>query len=442
MKISSESQLDDTARVASSRGVSRRVFLKTAAAGAATAAALRTPPVGSQSLWAAPAVARKRPPNLLFINVDQLSHFALPQFGCTQVQTPNLDRLARRGTSFELSHCANPLCSPSRACWFTGRATSEHAMVFNDAGLTLRPEIPDLGAWLRHTGYETFYVGKWHIPGRDVDDSFHVFHEACAVGEHSDTAISRSCEAFLANRSSSTPFFLTAGLMNPHDCCGWVGLNKDSPAEFRYPGIEPQLPPLPANFKFDVREPEFLVSHLRHGQENFNKNWSEMVWRYYIWSYYRQVEMVDASIGRILDALENSPHAANTLLVFTSDHGDAMGCHRLFHKLSCYEHAIRVPMIVSWPGEVAEKHIDSTHLVSGLDLAPTLCDYAGTAAPPDMRGLSLRGLIEQPSRSWRDYLVSDCFVIGRMVRSARYKYIAYQGDKTDQLFDLGSDPDE
>jgi choline-sulfatase len=151
--------------------IGRRTFLKGTALGAAAAW------TGAPAAWPAPAAPRNRPPNILFINVDQLSAFALPQFGCAQAETPNLDRLARRGTSFELSHCADPLCSPSRACWFTGRAPTEHGMLFNDLGFRVRPEIPDLGTWLRRAGYATFHVGKWHIPGREVGGSFHVLHE-------------------------------------------------------------------------------------------------------------------------------------------------------------------------------------------------------------------------------------------------------------------------
>ena len=149
--------------------------------------------------------------------------------------------------------------------------------------------------------------------------------------------------------------------------------------------------------------------------EKFCKTWSDTVWHYYVWSYHRQVEMVDASIGRILDALENSPHADNTLIVFTSDHGDGMAHHRLFHKLSFYDGSLRVPLIVSWPGQVAENHVDRTHLASGFDLTPTLCDYAGTAPPPEQRGLSLRPVIKGRNPSWRDYVVAHNYVIGRMV---------------------------
>ena len=414
--------------------ISRRSFLKTTALGAAAAAA-------GSTAWAVPAISRQRPPNLLFINVDQLSVNALPQFSCQQVQTPNLDRLAQRGTSFQLSHCADPLCSPSRATWFTGRAPTEHGMLFNDRGFTLHPSIPDLGAWLRDGGYDTYYAGKWHVLGRDLGGSFKVLHEACPVGEHSDAALSRACEGFFEHRpASAAPFFLVAALMNPHDICGWIGLNYKLLPEFPYPEIEAQLPPLPPNFNFDTREPEFFIAHTRNSVLHHSAQWSETTWRYYAWSYYRQVEMVDASIGRILDALENSPHADNTVVVFTSDHGDAIGCHRLTTKLSFYQNSVGVPMIVSWPGQVPENHVDYTHLVSGFDLTPTLCDYAGKAPPPDQRGLSLRPVLENRAASWRDYVVAHNYVIGRMVRSARYKYIAYQGDKTDQLFDLANDP--
>ena len=170
--------------------LSRRSFLRRTAL--TTAAALSGAALSGAVAWPAPAVPRNRPPNLLFINVDQMSACAMPQFGGSHVETPHVDRLTQRGTSFELSHCADPLCSPSRACWFTGRAPTEHGVLFNDLGFRLRPEIPDLGDWLRRAGYETFHVGKWHIPGREVGDSFHVLHEGSTIGDHGDAANSRA----------------------------------------------------------------------------------------------------------------------------------------------------------------------------------------------------------------------------------------------------------
>ena len=161
---------------------------------------------GRRSLWPVrprrgrPPRRCKRPPNLLFINVDQLSLYADPAIRLHAGGDAEHRSLRARGTSFELSHCADPLCSPSRACWFTGRAPTEQGMLFNDLGFRLRPEFPDLGGWLRRAGYETFHVGKWHIPGREVGGSFNVLHEGSTIGDHGDAATARACEALLRNR--------------------------------------------------------------------------------------------------------------------------------------------------------------------------------------------------------------------------------------------------
>ena len=413
---------------------SRRSFLKTAALGTAAVAL-----AGHAS-----AVVGRRKPNLLFINVDQMSHFAVPAFGGTRVKTPNLERLMARGTTFEQTYCADPVCCPSRACWFTGRAPTENGVLYNDNRCQLRKDLPDLGAWLRgQAGYETFHVGKWHVTGRDVEDSYTVLHPGSVDGEHTDMAIAQACEGVLKNRGAGgSPFLLVAGLMNPHDICAFSGVNAAWPKEFPYPIIEDQLPPLPANFQFDAREPEFFRTFVRNGQQLHAQKWSDQIWRYYIWCYERQAEMVDAALGQILDALESSAHADNTIVVFTADHGDAMASHRLSAKVNLYEQATRVPLIVSWPGQVAAGKIDRTHAASGFDLVPTLCDYAGITPPLDQRGFSLRPVLERNNQPWRDYVVSHSLVAGRMVRSARYKYITYQGSPTEQLFDLGNDPGE
>lgn len=419
------------------QSLSRRSFLKTAALGTAAVAS------SGPRLWSAPAVAGKGRPNLVFVNVDQLSNLALSPFGGTGMETPNLDRLMARGTTFQLSYCADPVCCPSRACWVTGRAPTENGVVYNDAHCSLDPKLPDVGSWLRSEGgYETFHVGKWHVTGRDVEDGFTVLHPGSGDGEHTDMPIARACEGVLRNYPvGGKPFFLMAGLMNPHDQCAFSHVNSSWWREFPYPLLEEQLPPLPASFAFDPREPEFFTTYVRNGQQRAVQAWSEETWRYYVWNYRRQVEMVDGAIGRILNALENSPHADNTLLVFSSDHGDAMASHRLSAKLALYEQEASVPMIVSWPKEAATGRIDRSHLVSGFDVLPTLCDYAGIAPPPDQRGRSMRPVLgDNNPRSWRDYVVSHSYVAGRMVRTARYKYIAYQGSKTDQLFDMLSDP--
>jgi choline-sulfatase len=105
-----------------------------------------------------------------------------------------------------------------------------------------------------------------------------------------------------------------------------------------------------------------------------------------------------------------------------------------------YEEAVAVPFVVSWPGRIAEGVQDATHLVSGLDLAPTLCDFAGIEAPPKARGRSLRPLLEQKPTEWREFVVSETSIRGRMVRTPEYKLITYKDDPTEQLFDMKADP--
>jgi arylsulfatase A-like enzyme len=138
------------------------------------------------------------------------------------------------------------------------------------------------------------------------------------------------------------------------------------------------------------------------------------------------------------------------VVIFTSDHGEGLGAHHWVVKLSLYEEPAKVPMVVRFPGVVPAGVVNREHLVSGIDLMPTLCDYAGLSVPPDCRGRSLKGILERPSSAWRQFVVSELAtdpqrpeVMGRMVRTARFKYIAYSiGKNNEQLFDLAADPGE
>jgi arylsulfatase A-like enzyme len=162
-------------------------------------------------------------------------------------------------------------------------------------------------------------------------------------------------------------------------------------------------------------------------------------------------EQVDRAIGLILDGLDEGGMADNTLVIFTSDHGDGCASHRWAAKNTLYEEPMRVPFIVRFPGKVPAGVTDETHLVSGLDVLPTLCDYAGLNGPAT-HGRSLRSIIEDASSPWRDYLVAEVTgrrketgdeLRGRMVRAACYKYNVYDaGENREELFDLEADPGE
>jgi len=417
-------------------GLSRRRFLKCGALGSA-ALVVKSPSARSQTTTAA-----KRP-NFLYIITDQQGLDTLSAYGCRGVKTPHLDRLAARGVSFIESHSTNPVCSPARSSLFTGRMSSETGVVKN--GLPIREGVPNVGQWLGREGYEAVYVGKWHlpqsytksIPGFSVIPAGNNGH-----GTLLDRSVSKVCQGFLHNRDSAKPFVLVASFLQPHDVCQWTSMHKKAPDELPYPQIADELPPLPSNFNFDPREPAGVASQ----RQRQKTNWSELQWRYYVWSYYRMVEEVDAEIGRVLDTLEGSGLAENTVVVFTSDHGEGRGRHQMIVKNYLYEEALKVPLIFSCPGRIAEGVQDRTHLVSGVDVMDTVCDFAGVKPPPHITGGNLRPLLEKRVVEWREFAMAEVKLTGPKpgfaIRTPDYKYITYHEDPVEQLFDMRDDPGE
>jgi arylsulfatase A-like enzyme len=405
--------------------------------------------------WARAAETRRQP-NFLVILTDQQSIDALSAAGNPWVKTPNMDRLAARGVSFGRSYCTYPLCGPARASLFSSRMPHEVGVEANDAS-RIPAEMPTMGALLREAGYSTAYAGKWHIPvvypgyakpgtaaaaipGFDVlplDGKIEKFGNGPTCGLKVDVAATAAAVGFLAGRKGKTqPFALVASILNPHDICG-LPRNKAEFARLVDPGNP--LPPLPKNFKATDDEPSVL-------KRSREESWTEEQWREYRGVYFRLVEAADTHVGRIMEALEKSGHADNTIVLFTSDHGEMNGSHQQKVKVKFYEEAVAVPLIVCVPGVTDKPQVDRTHLVSGLDIMPTLCDYAGAAAPASLLGRSLRPLIEAKPVAWRDCVVSELVAGGtpaRMVRSARYKYVVYaSGQDREQLFDLDADPGE
>lgn len=424
----------------SSREINRRDFIKL---GSSAVALLASAPL-MRNAFGGRRGRTPKPKNIVLIITDQQHIDTIAAGGCRHVRTPALDRLKTSGVSFTQSYSANPLCSPARSAVFTGRTSSECAVHIN--GRPIRSDIPNLGQWLsEQTDYETFYAGKWHLPGTYMSHipGFKVINTGIGgFGYLCDTVMSRACEGFLRNRSKSKPFFLVASFMQPHDICEWLRLNMDNPGQLRYPELASELPELPGNFEYDENEPD-TIRRMRRGNEPFKGKWDKEHWRYYRWSYYRNIEYVDAEIGRVLQALDEHGHVNDTLIVMTADHGEGMGHHQMVRKSSFYNEAARVPLLFSWPGHVAENKTDTVHLASGLDITPTLCDYAGIQPPAHMRGVSLRAILEANGTLSRDFIVSEVSTnTGRMLRTANYKYITYKDNLVEQLFDMTNDPGE
>ncbi len=435
--------------------MNRRDFMKTTGA---TVAGL----AGATQVGAAPATGRggKRP-NIVYIMTDQQTADTLSCAGNPHVKTPGIDSLAKTGTRFAKTYCAQPLCVPSRTVMMTGRMPHETGVTVNMKRHPIR--FPMLGRMLSDAGYDCGYVGKWHLTVPVGDEKTHGFRSvmapvSAARGRPKDDDVPPACAKFL-NEKRDKPFFLVASLLNPHDICQHArgdDLPNGPVGELPDPK---DCPPLPANHAIPEGEPEAL-REIQPGNPRLYPtiDWPPERWRQYLWAYYRLVEMVDAEIGRVLEALRRSGHEDDTVVIFSSDHGDGAGSHRWNQKQCLYDQPARVPFIVSQKGVTRPGAVDAGHLVnSGADLLPTLCDYAGLRPPPGLEGMSVRALAEgrQVGR-WRDQLVvettfcgikggekGDLALAGRMLRTDRFKYIVYsRGEQREQLFDMETDPGE
>ena len=266
------------------------------------------------------------------------------------------------------------------------------------------------------------------------------------------------------------PYFLMVSFINPHDIC-FMALRDGQPPDQhqrftdRYreckvldealqmpDGVtkkdffETYCPPLPDNYEPQTDEPEAIGSLLnrRKFREKARENYSDRRWRQHRWAYCRLTERVDRQIQMVLDAVRVAGQEENTLILFSSDHGDMDSAHRMEHKTALYEESSNIPFMAMWKGHIRPGRVDHTHLVSnGLDLLPTVCDYAGVKAVADPRGRSLRPLFEGRDVPWRDTLGVES-EIGRMVVDKdKFKFIQYDAvGIEEQLLNLNEDPGE
>ena len=436
----------------------------TAAAAAGLAMGLKT------SAAKDAASSTKRKPNILFIMTDQQHAGMMSCTGNKWLKTPALDSLAASGARFERAYACNPVCVPSRFSLQTGLMPSAIGMGRNeDSG---RSRVTDamvtqsIGTLLSASGYEAVYGGKVHMP-KQMNNVKNMAYRMLTRDVRGGLA--KACAEFIKGPHKK-PFFMFASFMNPHDIC-YMAINDHARSRGGKPRgnldskicegllkkprtsgdidafVDKKCPPLPANHNVPANEPEAITTRYTNARafRAYARNkWPESKWRLHRWTYCRLTEMVDAHIAVVLDALKQSGLEENTLVIFTSDHGDMDSAHKLEHKSILYEEAARIPFIMSHKNHIPKGKVDDTHLVSnGLDLICTLCDYAGIEAPKGLAGASLRPLAEVKKVSdWRDSIVVES-QNGRMLRTDRYKYCIYDsGANREQLIDLKNDPGE
>ncbi|MDT8300173.1 MAG: sulfatase-like hydrolase/transferase [Sedimentisphaerales bacterium] len=430
--------------------MNRRKFISTA-----TSALIYTV-CGSTSLGK-DDINKDAKPNILFIMTDQQHAGMMSCTGNKWLKTPAMDSLSREGVRFEKAYCANPVCTPSRTSMATGVMPGRLGAFDNGSGMR-KAAIPDevdknsLGRIIKRAGYDTFYGGKVHMCSA-LDPRNAGYDE---YFRDQRDKLPGACIRFMKKKRNK-PFFAVASFINPHDICfaysAYKGKSRNNMASvdklYQQALSLPldQLPPLPENYTIPQDEPEAIEAHLNPKAVTpaitMRKKYDERQWRIYRWIYCRLTEQVDKQIGRILDGLKEAGLEKKTLVVFTSDHGNMDASHRLASKGLFYEESVRVPLIITYKGPAPGK-IDKEHLVStGLDILPTLCDYAGIKPPAHLLGKSLREIAEGKTVNKRRTYVASENGWGRMIRSKKFKYCIYDtGTNREFLVDLENDPGE
>ena len=402
-----------------------------------------------------PAAGQK--PNVVFIIVDQLLADAMScRMGAQYLHTPAMDGLAKSGQSFTRAYSANPLCMPSRNSMFTGRYPHETKVTQNARVKLDSAEFVNLGDYFSQAGYRTAYFGKRHLCF-NVDKSFQVAGSEPTKENHDIQTLAAATD--FISKKPEQPFLLVVSFINPHNVCELArGENLPEGAIAEAPAPE-LCPPAPANLAPQLNEPDTITIMRKAYQAsplfpvgNFTQN----NWRQLRWGYYRLIEKVDAQIGNLLAALHSAGLDNNTVIVFTSDHGECAGAHSFNQKTVLYEESARVPLIISYLGHTKSGTCDKL-VNTGTDLLPTMMDFAGLPVPGKLTGRSLRPLaLGEAVTGWRDYVVVEndmeqgrstgdyeAVAQGRMIRTERYKYCVYDhGQHRESLVDLQADPGE
>lgn len=411
-------------------------------------------------------------PNILHVMFDQMGALSLPFYGHPLVKAPNLRALAESGVVFDQAYCNAPLCSPSRHAMMTGQLPSRIGVYDNAAELA--SSIPTFAHYLRRAGYRTCLSGKMDFSGADqlhgyeerlttdlspsdfgwtpnwdeparLYDWFHSLQNVLEAGacDHSltmtyDEEATHRAVRWLHDRprdSDDRPFLLTLAYMHPHD--PYLG-----PRDFwdAYDGVEIDLPAVPriplarrspAERRlyelYDRDEYKITAAHLRAARR----------------AYYAMIDYVDEQMGRVLDALRRTGAAENTVVIVTSDHGDMLGERGLWYKMTFFDRAVRVPLLIQAPGRIQPRRVAEP--VSLVDLLPTLMDIAGRgfepAVPLDGQSLwpAATGRRKPGGTVFGEHLAEGTAEPIFMIRRGSFKYVAAPGDPP-MLFDLVRDP--
>ena len=410
----------------------------------------------------------KNQPNILVIMTDQQHANMMSCTGNNFLETPAMDSLASSGVRFTRAYCTDPVCIPSRFSLMTGRMPLDIGLRGNypEKADNIPDQIKKQGAgWLlKEAGYDVAYGGKKHFPKLSAEDLGFDY-----ITDDERDILPKVCAEFI-QQDRNKPFFLVASFINPHDICH-MAIRDFAQTDFDYAILEnckkelevldqalkfPEgvsekdffakyCPPLPDNFQPQKEEPEAIkkLLELRPFKKDARKYYREKDWRLHRWAYCRLTERVDRQIGRLLKAVRENDKNQDTVIIFTSDHGDLDSAHKMEHKTAFYEEATNVPLIICDPQNQNQGFEIHQPVSNGLDLLPILCDYAGIKVPQGLKGISLRNyVINNNWQSEREYIPVQS-ELGFMIVTKNYKYQLYdEGNNREQLFNLKEDPGE
>ena len=423
-------------------------------------------------------MANLQKPNILFIQADQMTAFALGQYGNPLVKTPNIDRLAERGVVFENAYCNNPICASSRFSMLSGRLSSKIGAYDNAAEFPA--SIPTFAHYLGNLGYRTCLSGKMHFVG---PDQLHGFEERVTTDIYPsdfgwtpdwlaeghqlppsgmsmrsvveagisirslqidyDEEVCHQAEVKLweyARAADKKPFFLAASFTHPHNPFTtqpkfWELYDHGAINMPTVPGKPvDERDPWSQRYYYLIRNDEHVVTDedVRNARH----------------AYYGMCSYIDFLVGRLLKVLDGSGLIDNTVIIFTADHGDMLGERGMWYKFNPFEWSIRVPLLISGPG--MQQDTKEASLVSLVDLMPTFLDLASGGKPPDLvdpiEGHSLEPLLRGDVSGWVDdvmveFTAEGTFAPALILRSGNYKFVYCETDPG-MLYDLIADPHE
>lgn len=398
------------------------------------------------SLLCSSAASAAERPNIIYIFTDQQTASAMSCAGNPDLHTPNMDRLAAAGILFNNAYCTSPLSGPSRGAMFTGHYPDAVGLSVNGAPLADSLKTRTLGTLVKNAGYDCAYGGKWHVPEADIPDKQFGFDR---IHGHNDNGLADACVEYLS-RPHKKPFFLVASFDNPHNICEYARSQNLPYGEIDTPDIR-ECPGLPANFAKNPYDADVIEYEKA---ANFNVyptvEYTPADWRMYRYTYYRLVEKIDQEIGKIVDAIDRQNLWKNTVVIFSSDHGDGIGAHQWNQKSALYEEVVNIPFIVTLPGKKNAGKVMPQLISNGVDFFATVCDWAGVQPPKGTAGRSFRKMAEEgnPKSPHQEYVITETRFDGSktrgwVVRSQRYKYVLYdKGRYREQLFDMQNDRGE